>query len=177
MKKGILIIIGVFVGVLIAFTWFHCQTSNIAYVDTNILMQKYEGMKKAQVEFQQKTKIWQATSDTLIKQWEADLKSYEKERAGMTNKEKQLKEELLRNRQQQINQYQQAIQTKSKNEEAKLTQVALNEINEYITNYGKKHGYKYILGANGTGNILFADKENDITEIILTALNQNYIKP
>jgi outer membrane protein len=137
-------------------------------------MQKYEGMKDARVEFEKKSKVWQANSDTLVKQWENELKNYEKERSSMSAKEKQLKEELLRSRQQQIENYRKATENKAREEEQKLTQTVLNTVNDYITEYGKKHGYKYILGANGSGNILYAAKKNEITEIILEGLNKEY---
>ena len=176
MKKGTLIFNIVVVVALIALIWLHFRTDKIAYVDTNILMQKYEGMKQARVEFQQKSKSWQANSDTLVKQWEAELKSYEKERSSMSAKEKQLKEEILRSKQMQINKYQQATQDKAKAEEQKLTQSVLNIVNDYITEYGKKHGYKYILGANGAGSILYANRNNEITEAILEGLNKEYQK-
>ena len=62
-------------------------------------------MKQVRIEFQQKTKVWQASSDTLIAKWQEELKKYEKERTSLSVKEKQLKEELLLNKQQQINGY------------------------------------------------------------------------
>jgi outer membrane protein len=176
MNKATWIFNGAVVAALIVLTWLHFRSDKIAYVDTNVLMQKYEGMKQARIDFQVKAKGWQANSDTLIKQWETELKAYEKERSSMSAKEKQLKEELLRNKQMQINKYQQATQAKAKDEEQKLTQTVLNVVNDYITEYGKKRGYKYILGANGTGSILYANKKNDITETILEGLNKEFKK-
>lgn len=172
MKKGTLILNACIILAIIALTWLHFRSDKIAFVDTNVLMQKYEGMKLARLEFEQKSKVWQANSDTLIKEWEAELKNYEKERSQMSAKERTLKEELLRNKQQQINNYRQATQMKAKEEEQKLTQTVVNTVNEYISEYGKKHGYKYILGANGSGNLLYAEKKNDITEVILEGLNK-----
>jgi outer membrane protein len=92
----------------------------------------------------------------------------------MTNKEKELKEELLRNKQMQINQYQEAIKLKAKDEEQLLTQTAVNAINDYIKKYGKSKGFKYVLGATGQGNILYADEAQDITEKIIEGLNKDY---
>jgi outer membrane protein len=176
MKKQALIFNAIIIIAIIALTWLHFRSDKIAYVDTNVLMQKYEGMKLARLEYEQKAKVWQANSDTLVKEWEAELKNYEKDRAKMSAKERQLKEELLRNKQQQINNYRQATQAKAKEEEQRLTQTVINKVNEYITEYGKKHGYKYVLGANGSGNLLYADKKNDITDVILEGLNKEYKK-
>lgn len=50
----------------------------------------------------------------------------------------------------------------------------LKQINQYIQEYGKQHGYTYILGADGNGSIMFADDEKNITEEVLTYLNDRY---
>jgi outer membrane protein len=176
MKKATLIFNILVILAIATLTWLHFRADKIAYVDTNVLMQKYEGMKKARAEYEVKAKQWQANSDTLMKEFEAELKNYEKERSRMTKKEQELKEELLGNKQQQISKYRQATQMKAKEEEQKLTQTVVNTVNDYINEYGKKHGYKYILGANGSGSLLYAEKKNEITDIILEGLNKEYKK-
>lgn len=149
------------------------NSSNIVYVDTAKLIDGYEGTKEARKQFEEKSKVWQANVDTLVKQWENEIKIYEKERSGMTDKEKQLKEELLQNKQQQLNQYQEAMQQKAREEDQLMTQTVMNEINDYLKEYGKEEGYTYILGANG-GNIVYADEIRNITEEVLAGLNVVY---
>jgi outer membrane protein len=146
------------------------------YVDINKLMQEYQGMKDAKAEYEKKSAQWKANADTLVSKWQDELKSYEKERSRMSQKERDLKEELLRNKQNQINQYQDALKMKAKDEEQKLTQNVINRVNEYITDYGKSKRYTYILGANGTGNIIYAEKSRDITAEILAGLQKDYEK-
>ena len=63
----------------------------------------------------------------------------------MTKKEISLKQELLNNKQQQISSYQQAIQKQIQEEDKKATQTVINDINDYVKEYGKKKGYKIIL--------------------------------
>jgi outer membrane protein len=50
----------------------------------------------------------------------------------------------------------------------------LKQINEYMQEYGKAHGYSYILGADGNGTIMFADTEKNITDEVLAYLNDRY---
>ena len=75
---------------MLALMHFRRINDNVVFVETYVLMQKYEGMKKAQSEFEKKAKVWQANSDTLVKQFEKELKSYEKERVHFSAKEKEL---------------------------------------------------------------------------------------
>ena len=53
---------------------------------------------------------------------------------------------------------------------------AVEKINSYIADYGKKHYYKMILGATMDGNILYADEQDDLTQNILKDLNDIYEK-
>jgi outer membrane protein len=173
MKKNLVLVI-VLVGFVAFATWMFMQRRQVAYVDTNVLMEKYKGMIEAKKEYKGKVKVWKANVDSLMKNWEVELKTYEKERTSMSKKEIKLKEELLRNKQQQIGNYQQAIQEKAMKEEQLATQTVVNQVNDYIKEYGEKHGYDFIYGANGTGNIVYANKDYDITEDVLKGLNDEY---
>jgi outer membrane protein len=53
------------------------------------------------------------------------------------------------------------------------TQV-MKQLNQYVQEYGAEHGYTYILGADGNGSIMFADKSKDVTKEVLEYLNQKY---
>jgi outer membrane protein len=177
MKKHNLILHGIAIaGIIFTWVFFMGRTMKVVYVDNNVLMTKYEGMKYARKEYEKKAAAWQANSDTLMTEWQNELKAYEKERSRMTTKERELKEQLLGNKQQQINQYQEAIQLKSKEEEQKTLQTPLNEINDYLKEYGKKRGFTYILGATGAGNIVYANEARNITEEVLKGLNELYMK-
>lgn len=48
------------------------------------------------------------------------------------------------------------------------------QINQYVNDYGKKHGYDLILGATGQGNIMFAKQEDDITKDVSEYINRRY---
>lgn len=163
-------------GIIVTWIFFMGRTMKVVYVDNGVLMTKYEGMKDARKEYEKKAAVWQANADTLVSEWERELKAYEKERSGMSAKERELKEQLLSNKQQQIAQYREAVQMKAREEEQKMTQTVLNEVNDYLKDYGKKRGYTFILGATGVGNIVYANEARNITEEIVKGLNEQYHK-
>ncbi|MGY0408627.1 MAG: OmpH family outer membrane protein, partial [Polaribacter sp.] len=103
-----------------------------------------------------------------------ELKDYEKNRSKYSKKELALKQELLGNKQQQINNYQKAIQKQVQKEDKKATQTVINDINDFVKEYGKKKGYKIIFGASGSGNIMYADETSDLTKIVLEGLNKEF---
>lgn len=164
----------VFIGVLVIGFFQFQKSDKSAYIDINVLLSEYKGMIDVQKEIELKTKKMDANIDTLIQDWENELRMYEKERTLMTKKEQQLKEELLRNKQQQINNYREVVKQQATAEDNKLRQNVIDEINQYIEEYGEELGYEYIYGASGSGNILYASKKKDITQIIIDNLNKKF---
>jgi outer membrane protein len=160
------------VGIIGAVQWK--KKEKVAYIDNNELVLKYQGMIDARKQLETKNKILQGNIDTLASEFQTELKKYERERAKMSDKERKLAEELLNNKQQQAINYRDAIQKKAKEEESKLTMEVLGRLNEQIKAYGKAQGYTFIFGATNVGNIIYADKVNDITEEILTEVNKAY---
>lgn len=152
------------------------NSSELVYVDVNKLIQGYSKSKSSKAEFDKKASTMKANMDSLVGKWQKELQAYEKERASMSANEIKLKEELLANKQQQINGYQEAIQKQIQEEDKKITQTVINDINDYIKEYGKSHGYKMIFGASGSGNIMYADEATDLTEEVLKGLNKQYDK-
>ena len=156
-------------------TFFYTQEkSKLVYVDVNKLLDGYKRTKVVKAAFEKKAKVLRANVDSLVTDWQKELKLYEKERANYSKKELALKQELLGNKQQQINNYQQVIQKKIQEEDKKSTQTVVNDINDYVTEYGKRKGYKMIFGASGGGNIMYADKSADLTEKVLAELNADF---
>ena len=173
--KKIPLLLAILAIILSVFTLYSTQkSSELVYVDVNKLLEGYKRTKIVKAEFQEKAKTLNANVDSLITDWQKELKAYEKERSRMTKKELQLKQQLLGTKQQQVNNYQQAIQKKIQEEDKKVTQTVINDINDFVTEYGKKHTYKIIFGASGSGNIMYADKATDLTEIILEGLNAEF---
>lgn len=154
--------------------YFSMNSSELVYVDVNKLLDGYGRTKVEREKFQIKAKTLSANVDSLVVDWQLELKKYEKEHSKMTSKEKELQQELLSNKQQQINNYQQAIQKQIQEEDKKSTQTVINDINDYVKDYGKTHNHKIIFGASGAGNIMYADKTTDLTETVLEGLNKEY---
>ena len=156
-------------------TLFYSQSSSEqVYVDVNKLLEGYKRTKVVRAEFEKKANVLKSNVDSLVTDWQKELKLYEKERSSYSKKELELKQELLGNKQQQINNYQQAIQKQIQEEDKKATQTVINDINDYVKEYGKEKGYKIIFGANGGGNVMYADESADLTAKVLEGLNAEF---
>jgi outer membrane protein len=176
MNKITLYVATVAVVLSVVAIYFAKSSSQLVYVDVNKLITGYEKTKVAKAEFDKKANLMKSNVDSLVANWQKELKNYEKERTSFSPKELKLKQELLGNKQQQINSYEEAIQKKIQEEDKRVTQTVINDINDYIKEYGKGHSYQIIFGASGGGNIMYADESTDLTEEILKGLNAEYGK-
>ena len=178
MKKGIIYLsvinFVILVAIVSAAFYKFPSNENLAFVNTGELLEGFEGMTEAKAEYKKKADIWQANIDTLESELMSELKKYEKERAGMTAKEKELSEQLLNNKQQQFLQYQQAIKKKAKEEDQKTMAVVINQVNSFIKEYGTQHNYNIIFGTTQGGNIVYAVDALNITDDVLKSLNEKH---
>lgn len=138
-------------------TCISCQ--KVGYVNPNKITQDYHGFEAQQLTYSGKVRNWQQHIDSLNSELQAQNKSHT---ANLTIKEQQ----LLR--------YRNAIQQQAQQENQRLTKAVLGEINIYLKQYGKEHGYTFILGATESGNIVYAAEGTDITEDVLKGLNAQY---
>ena len=152
------------------------SNAKLVYVDVNRLIEGYKRTKVIKAEYDTKVNKTKLQIDSLMTGWQQELQSYEKERAGMSPKDLLLKKEILSNKQQQINNYQESAEQHILNQDKKNTQTIINDINDYIKEFGSKHGYRIIFGASGTGNIMYANESSDLTEEVLSGLNESYDK-
>lgn len=153
---------------------FTNKKAELVYVDSNKLLNNYQGMLDARKEYQNKAQSWKANIDTLAKEVQESIMEYEKESPSMTTKEKELSRELIKTRQQQLADYQKAIQSQASSEDAEMTQNVVNQVNQYLKKFGQKNNYRIILAATDAGNIVYAEEEMDITDIVLEGLNKEY---
>lgn len=153
---------------------FFTREEKLAYIDNPKLAAKYLGALDARKELEKKTEVWQANVDTLVKEFESTLKKYEQDRITMGEKERKLQEQLLGEKQKQLSQYRDAMGEKVKEENTKLSASVIAKLNDYIKRYGKEKKYRFIFGANDSGNIVYADEMTDITDEIIEGVNKEY---
>lgn len=158
----------------VASFFFSMTTTELVYVDVNKLLDGYKRTSIEKAAFDKKAATMKANVDSLIADWQKDLKGYEKKRSSMTKKEITLKQQLLSTKQQQLSNYQQAVQKQLQEEDQKMTQTVINDINDFVKEYGKKHKHTIIFGATGSGTIMYGETTADLTETILTALNAEF---
>jgi outer membrane protein len=162
---------------IVLLIYFQVRSSDsIVYVDAIKLVNGYTGMKEARNDYEAKAGIWRTNLDSLKTELDAVIKDYQSKQATLNVKERQLAEEVLQAKQQQVVNYQQAVADKIQKEDQELTAKVLSRVNDYIKKYGQEKGYDIIMAATQYGNIVYSEKGRDITEEVLEGLNKEYSK-
>lgn len=173
MKKSLLIL-------GLAFVLFSCnkneqkETFKTAYIDTSVLMDKYEKFKDEDEKFKVK-------SQEMGRPLEAKLKVFQSEAANFRQNAQikgmawaQQKGAELQQREQQLAIEQETLLRQIQIESDSIRAGLINEVKDFIKNYGKKQGYDYIYGTGDAATVLYAKDGYDITEEILKELNDEF---
>jgi outer membrane protein len=170
---GIIVLIGaVVISVLL------CQMlliPKIGYVDTGKLLVGFSEANKVEREIKAEDDKWQAQLKMLQDSLQATINAMSKDYDKSTIAKKKEFQDLLSARNQQVNNFRQANIKKSEELRAKKMQGVFNQVNVYMAEYGKKHGYSIVFGTAAGGSILYGnERKYDITEDIIKGLNERY---
>lgn len=172
MNKKLTIIISI-AAILISCYAIFDSTSNslkVAYVDAAVLLNKYEGMQEVREKMGKRKREWKANLDTLKSELDTERKKLIEEGSRLSQRERQLTEELINRKFTELQQYQQAVNKKAQEEENKLNGEVSQRINKVITEFANDNGYDVILSATQVGNLAFAKESLNVTEDILNRL-------
>lgn len=146
----------------------------IAYVDTQVLLNEYSGMKDAREKFRLKEVVWKSNLDTLASELERIVVEFETKRQRLSVNEIDLYKELINDKKTQLRNYHNAVEIEAQRANDEIASEVITEINIFLRQYGEANGYVIVFAANQYGNIAFADQRLDITDQVLTELNGQF---
>ncbi|MFO0355660.1 MAG: OmpH family outer membrane protein [Sphingobacteriaceae bacterium] len=142
---------------------------DLVYIDMGKVYQEFSLSKELGKVVERRIKEGKLVSDSLYQALQ--LKTMEVKESKMENAENlstlTSMEQAFYLRQQQI---EKEVAELSADNESKVW----NQMNKYITDYGKMNSYTFILGANGQGFIMHADSELDVTDDVIKYINRRY---
>lgn len=150
------------------------HSPRIGYVKSDELIYGYEGMKDAQARFQKQQQVWQANIDTLRLDFQRAVNQYNNEFSKLPVPTRTQREQQLRTQEEQLMRYEQALRDKARDEDQKMTDGVLQQLNGYAKEYGEHHGFDVVFGTTQDGGILYGGVSMDITKDVLQYLNDRY---
>jgi outer membrane protein len=140
-----------------------------AYVDIKLVFDEFEMTKELQNDLKSDLQAKQVLLDSLMFQ----LQTFNSKLSSVENpdpKEIQQFQQL----QNFYAQQKEVFDTYSYDKTSQFDAQILEQMNQYIKDFGKENGYDYIFGASGSGNILYAPESANLTKEVITYINASY---
>lgn len=146
----------------------------IAYVHSEYLFENYLGTIESYKALESKNQTWGNNLDSLSKTYRATFASYEAKGEALNKKEKEALGYKLRQQEAAFNNYHQSVEKMKLEEDQKLTQAVIKQIDAYLKEYALNNGYDLIIGAGGTSGLVYGDRSYDVTDKVLLFINKKY---
>ena len=151
-----------------------CTQQKIAYVDSQKLMKEYKAVKNLEKEIGEKQNALQAKYQLIAANFQKEVQEFQNKSKHMSPKKGQARYQELMQKQNMIQQNQQAESVKLQQESQDKMDKIIEDVKAFAQTYAQKNGYTFILGSNDSGNVLYGDDKYDLTEEILVAINKQY---
>ena len=143
--------------------------NNIAYVNVQKLYNEFY-MKK---ELEAKLTTVQQARKTILDSLELQLKILSNTLENITKKDSEKENRFIAIREEYVMKKKQFDEDNQAMTQQYSEQI-MKQLNEYTQEYGKQKGYRYILGAEGSGGIMYASEKLDITKEVIEYVNGRY---
>jgi outer membrane protein len=150
--------------------------SKIVFVNSDSLMDSYSLFKEMSDGMEKKRDSLDRLLTARGNNLEDEIKKYQETAAGMSDGERQLREESLMRKQQALMADRDNLLDKLKTEEADLTDSIHADLMRYLKTYNKNQQFDFILGYSRGGGILLANDSLDVTKQVVKGLNEFRIK-
>lgn len=146
--------------------------SKIVFVNSDSLMDNYTLFKNMQDNMEKKKDSLDQMLTSRGRALEQEIQQYQNGAGSMSDGERQLREEALMKKQQNLMQERDRLLDLLKEEEATLTDSIHADLMKSVKLFNKKYNYDFILGYSRGSGILFANDSLDITSKIVEGLNK-----
>jgi outer membrane protein len=169
MIKNALIGIAFVAGIAGLVVSMYNRNTKLVYIEMGKAYSEFTLSKELNKELEKVLSARKAITDSLyenLRRETANLKFKSKKTVEDIEKLSKLEEEYY---------YKQKLfETENRTTTADYETKIWSQINQYVKDYGEANHCTFIFGANGQGNIMYANGATDITTEVLTYLNQRY---
>ena len=147
----------------------------IAYVDSDSLLQNYKLFDELATQLQQKRDKLEAEFTNRQQGLQSEVASYQRNQANLTMGQARAIEEDLLQKQQNLQQYQQTLSQELGNEQNKINVQLYDKVSEYLGTYGASNNVQLVVTyTKGNPNVLYANNALNITQLVVDGLNAEY---
>ena len=147
---------------------------NIAYINSDTLLNNYEFSKIAAGELENKKDELQAEYENRARGLQSEIENFQRNAQNMTMAQARAVEEDLTKKQQNLMRYQETLTQTLVQEEAKISNELYDKVADYLRDYGISNNYQLVLTYQKGSGVLYANDSLNITRQIVEGLNQAY---
>lgn len=145
-----------------------------AYINTDTLFEKYLFVKELRDELAAEKLRSENSYNTELKKLEKEVYDFRDKAPQMTQQEGESKQAELAEKEQKLMRLERDLSDKLAENEIAKNKLIQKTVAEYLEKLDKEKNYAYIFGYNGTGNVLFANLQFDITDEVIAGLNDEF---
>ncbi len=149
------------------------SAGGIVYVNSDSLIDQYHLFKTKRKELESSQEKIKNELKTQGEKLQHDIEEYQQTASGMTDQQRQTKEEGLALRQQQFVSRRDEALARLDKEQEKSQEELYDKIGMYLKEFNKDKNYQFILGYQKGGGILFANDSLNVTRQVIDGLNQS----
>ena len=150
---------------------------NIAYVNSDTLLENYDFFKDKRVELEAKQKKLESEFQNRARGLENEIANFQQTANNMTMAQAKAVEEDLMRKRQNLMQYQQNLAGQLQQSEAEVSEALYENLADYLQEYGKEKDFKLVLTYTKGSGVLYASDSLDITQQVIAGLNEKYKNP
>ncbi|MBF0431215.1 MAG: OmpH family outer membrane protein [Fibrobacteria bacterium] len=158
---------------LLSMLSFSKPTEKFGFVKTTILLEDFIEVRRVEKNLAQEKTLYQKAIQVFKDSLQTKVDSLNKNFAKADEKTRKSMLSFVNNGNQKLDLMIRNADKKLVESRERLMAPVYEKINRFIEKYARKHGYKFIFGTT-TGNILYADKDADVTNAIIDGLNELY---
>ena len=156
------------------------KSTSVVYVNIDSLLTKMEMYKDIQTQLAKKQMDLEANFAVRYKSFEKNISDVQKRfsdpLAIITPIQKEQIDKQLSQQKSDLENLQNNYMTQLQQEGAVANKRIVEYIVDYLNEYTKGKDIQYVLSYGFGGNILYTDKELDLTNEVLSGLNEKYLK-
>jgi len=146
----------------------------VAYINNDTLIAGYAYQQELRESLENQARLLDADLQKRTNVFEENYTLLEQEAPNMSPEELQYAQADLMQRQQELIQYRDARAQELAEEEARLTNELLDDLNAVLKELKKEQGIDFIFSLSPTSSLLMANDRYDMTRQVVSRLNENY---
>lgn len=147
---------------------------SIAYVNSDSLLKNYDFFKQLEKQLIDKRDKLNVEYQNRAEGLQKEINNFQSTAGNMTISQARAVEEDLQKKQQNLMMYQDQLRQQLMQEEAKMNTELYDKVSDYLQDYGLDKNLQIVLTYTKGSGVLYANEGLDITDQILSGLNDAY---